>query len=380
MKICQVCSVDFTLRHFIWPLMRRLREEGHDVTGVCAHGPLIEDIAADGFRIHDVPIRRTANLFRNWPAYTELVRLFREERFDMVHVHTPVAGVLGRAAAARAKVPRIVYTAHGFFFHEHMPPMRRAAHVGLEWMMGRTTHTLFTQSAEDASTARRLGLCRTGDVLAIGNGSDPAVFLPDEDNATRTRIRASLGTPMTRPVIIMVGRRVAEKGYPELIEAMRQVDAELWAVGQRLESDHASSVERLVDAAGNDPVLKNRVRFLGYRDDIPDLLRAGDIFTLPSHREGMPRSIIEAMLTGLPVVATDIRGSREEVVDETTGLLVPVRDSDALARALNQLVQNKEQRERMGQAALMRARELYDERLVLHRQIDHLALRQQSAS
>ena len=123
-----------------------------------------------------------------------------------------------------------------------------------------------------------------------------------------------------------------------------------------------------------DPDLRGRIRFLGYRADMPELMRAADIFTLPSHREGMPRSVIEAMLTGLPVVATDIRGTREEVVDGETGLLVPVRDSASLAAALSELVRDRERRASMGQNGRARARELFDERLVLERQIAHLGL------
>jgi glycosyltransferase involved in cell wall biosynthesis len=378
MKICQLCTVDFTLYHFLLPLMHRLRDEGHDVAGACATGPLAQVVADSGFTVHDIPLHRSANPLQNRRAYTALCDLFREETYDMVHVHTPVAGFVGRAAAARTRVPHVVYTAHGFFFHEHMPPVRRATYISLEWLAGRVTHTLFTQSEEDAATAQRLGLCRTGDVKAIGNGSDPAVFRPaadEDDRQVRVKLRTALGTPEARIVIVMIGRLVAEKGYVELCEAMRGVDAELWVVGERLESDHADGVESLIDAVAQDPDQADRIRFLGYRNDVPDLLRAADIFTLPSHREGMPRSVIEAMLTGLPVVATDIRGVREEVVHGTTGLLVPVRDSAALTTALNQLVADSHERIRMGTEGLTRARALYDEDHVLDRQIDHLALR-----
>ena len=105
-----------------------------------------------------------------------------------------------------------------------------------------------------------------------------------------------------------------------------------------------------------------------------DLLRAADVFTLPSHREGMPRSIIEAMLSGLPVVATDIRGSREEVVDGECGLLVPVGDARGLAASLSRLAADAALRARFGAAALTRARDLFDESKVIARQIAHLNL------
>ena len=374
-KICQLCAVDFTLYHLLQPLMRALREEGHEVVGVCADGELVRHVRDDGFRVETIPLVRSANPARNWRGWWALRDLFRREAFDMVHVHTPAAALVGRLAAASVSVPRVVYTAHGFYFHEYMPFPRRHAYIAAEWIGGRFTHTLMTQSEEDAQTARRLGLCRTGDVRAIGNGSDPAVFHPAADGTARAATRAVLGTPDDRVVILMAGRLVAEKGYNELVAAMRDVDAELWAVGGRLASDHASGIEDTMRAIKADPKFDARVRFLGYRDDMADLMRAADIFTLPSHREGMPRSIIEAMLTGLPIVATDVRGSREEVVDGETGLLVPVRDAVALARALSRLVGDTCMRKAMGAAGLERARTLYDERLVIARQLDHLGLR-----
>jgi glycosyltransferase involved in cell wall biosynthesis len=376
MKICQLCAVDFTLYHFLLPLMRAQRDAGHEVVGVCTRGALAAKVEAEGFRVIDAPIKRSSNPLALWRAYRGLRRLFEAERFDMVHAHTPVAALAGRPAAKRAGAARVVYTAHGFYFHEHMPWPKRWLHVALEWWGGRFTDVLFTQAAEDADTARALGLCRGGVVAAIGNGSDPARFrpaAPGED--TRARLRSAIGTRADTPVFVMIGRLVAEKGYPELFRAMKVApDAELWVVGERLASDHAQSIERDIAAVEADPDLSRRIRFLGYRADVPALLRAADAFVLPSHREGMPRSIVEAMLTGLPVIATDIRGSREEVLDSETGLLVPVRDPAALGAAIAKLAGDSDLRARLGDAGLRRARALYDERLVVERQMRLLGL------
>jgi glycosyltransferase involved in cell wall biosynthesis len=376
MKICQLCAVDFTLYHFLLPLMRAQRDSGHEVVGVCARGKLAPLVEAEGFRVIDAPIKRSSNPLALRRAYRALRGIFEAERFDMVHVHTPVAALAGRPAAKRAGVARVVYTAHGFYFHEHMPWPRRAMHTMLEWWGGRFTDVLFTQAAEDADTARALDLCKGGIVAAIGNGSDPARFrpaAPDED--TRALLRAAIGAAHDAPVFVMIGRLVAEKGYPELFRAMKATPtAELWVVGERLASDHAQSIERDIAGVEADPDLARRIRFLGYRADVPELLRAADAFVLPSHREGMPRSIVEAMLTGLPVIATDIRGSREEVLDGETGLLVPVRDEKALGAAIAKLADGAELRTRLGQAGLRRARALYDERLVVARQMRVLGL------
>lgn len=374
MKICQLCTVDFTLYHFLLPLMKEMRAAGHDVVGVCADGALLAPVRDAGFRVETSPLARSFNPVRAVKSVVGLYKLLRRERFDLVHVHTPAAAFVGRFAARLAGVPCIVYTAHGFYFHENMAWPKRWLIIALEWLAGRFTDTLFTQSEEDAATAQRLGLCRTGDVLAIGNGSDPARFHPAEGQAARQRLRADLGADDAKPVIVMIGRLVAEKGHPELIEAMRPLAAHLWIVGERLASDHARAIGDTLNAIENDPWLGRKIKLLGYRDDVPDLLRAGDIFVLPSHREGMPRSIIEAMLTGLPVVATNIRGSRELVVDGETGIIVPVDAVRDLSAALQKLVADRALRSRLGAAGLIRARDRYDEAKVLRRQLDHLGL------
>jgi glycosyltransferase involved in cell wall biosynthesis len=373
MKIAQLCAVDFTLYHFILPLMRALRDAGHDVMGIASDGPFMEKIRAEGFRVEPVYIERSFNLLRHSGSAKRLKALFKRERFDIVHVHTPVAALIGRWAAWRAGVPRIVYTAHGFYFHERMAWPKRAAFAALEWLGGRTTDVLFTQAEEDAAAARRLGLAK-GPIMAIGNGVDPARFHPAQDDAERRKLRAALGANDAEVVILMVGRLVAEKGYVELIEAMRGVEAKLWVVGERLDSDHAGPVEHAVEEAERDPVLKRRVRFLGYRGDVPALMRAADIYTLPSHREGMPRSVIEAMMTGLPVVGTNIRGTREEIVEGETGTLVPVGDARALRAALSRLAGDAALRATWGAKGRERAMALYREDLVIARQLKALAL------
>jgi glycosyltransferase involved in cell wall biosynthesis len=375
MKICQLCAVDFTLYHFLLPLMRAQRAAGHEVVGVCAPGALADAVRAEGFRVETLPFARRLDPRAHMRAYRAASALFAREGFDLVHVHTPIAALIGRLAAARRGVKRIVYTAHGFYFHERMALPARAAFAGLEWLGGRFTDVLFTQAEEDAATARRLGLCRRGGLIAaIGNGSDPGRFFPAAGPEARAAARGRLGLASARPAIGCVARLVAETGYPELFAAMRDVDADLWVVGERLASDHAGSIAADIAAVEADPGRAGRIRFLGYRADVPELLRAADIFVLPSHREGMPRSIIEAMLSGLPVVATDIRGSREEVVPGETGELVPVAAPDALAVALRTLAEDPRLRARMAAAGLARARALYDEKFIISRQLSLLGL------
>jgi glycosyltransferase involved in cell wall biosynthesis len=171
--------------------------------------------------------------------------------------------------------------------------------------------------------------------------------------------------------IVAVSRLVRDKGYPELAAAMREVpDAELWVVGGRLESDRGDDMMELLEEAG----LGDRLRLLGYRHDVEAVLAAADIFTLPSYHEALPMSVIEAMLCGIPVVASDIDGPKEQVVHGVTGLLVPVREAAPLATALATLAEDADLRARMGAAGRARALERYDEAKVAARTLDLLGL------
>ena len=364
MKVVEVANVDFSMRHFILPLMRGIRARGHEVVGVAAEGPLLADVRAEGFRVEPAPFVRRVSPLAQLRAFRALVALLRRERPDLVHGHMPISGFLARLAARAAGVPRVAYTCHGFLFNQPAPWPRRLASLLMEWIAGRVTDVFLTVSEEEAADARRLRIARHA--IPIGNGRDPALFHPDP--AARARVRAELSVPAERVVIVAVSRLVRHKGYPELAAAMAQVHgAELWVVGDRLASDRGEELGALLDAAPS-------VRRLGYRTDVAQILAAADVFVLPSHFEGLPMSVIEAMLTGLPVVATNIRGPREQVAHGITGLLVPPATVVPLADALNRLVSEPATRAAMGEAGRLRAMERYDEAAVIARTMDLLGL------
>src|SRR6185312_7913900 len=177
------------------------------------------------------------------------------------------------------------------------------------------------------------------------------------DPAARAQVRAALGVPEDRVAVAVVSRLVRHKGHAELAAAMRDVPgAELWVVGNRLATDRGEDVTTTLAEAG----LGERLRLLGYREDVAAVLAAADVFVLPSYFEGLPMSVIEAMLCGLPVVASDIPGPREQVVNEVTGLLVPPRDVAPLAAALRRLANDRVLRAAMGAAGRARAVALFD--------------------
>nr|WP_228120693.1 MULTISPECIES: glycosyltransferase family 4 protein [Gluconobacter] len=359
-KILEITNVDFALRQFLLPLMRELRDAGHDVQGACAEGSHLEPVRAEGFTVHGVPMARSFSPMAQYRAFVALVRLIRREKPDLVHGHMPISGILARFAARLCGVRVVAYTCHGFLFNQPGSWRRRMLSLILEWAAGRITDLYMTVSREEARDARRLHLNRNP--IAIGNGRDPRRYHPDPE--TRARLRRELGVPEDRPVVIVVSRLVRHKGHPELLRAMEDVpEAELWVVGERLPSDHGADLTAAFECARDR--LGPRLRMLGYREDVPELLRAADVFALPSHFEGLPMSVIEAMLTGLPVVATDVRGPREQVLDGKTGFLVPPGLSMPLAKALRTLTQDAALRQKMGAAGRQVALEAYDERHIL---------------
>lgn len=372
-KILQCCAVDFTVAHFLLPLMRAQREWGFDVHFACAPGPFTSALEAEGFGFHPIDVRRNFDLIAHVRAYRQLLHLASREGFIAVHVHTPVAAMLGRPAARRSGVPVVLYTAHGFYFHEGMASWNRSAHIRLERWAQRYADFLLTQSAEDAASAVEQGIASPERVQVISNGVNLERFCPAKaESPVASEVRREWEMAGAAPLVLMLGRCVREKGYSDLLEAWKRVhadspEARLLCVAPELESDREGYAAEARALAAR-PGLEGSVLFTGFRDDIPRLMRAADLFVLPSWREGMPRSILEAMASGLPVVATRIRGSREEVTDGKTGLLVPPHDPRALAEALIQLLRDPSRRREMGRDARIRAEEEFDEAQVLELQ------------
>ena len=274
-----------------------------------------------------------------------------------------------------AGIRRIVYTAHGFYFHEDMRGPVRGVMRSIERFGASLSDLIFVQSGEDLEEAVESRIAPAEKLVHIGNGVDPSLFGREAGAGTAATLREELGIKGS-PVIGFTGRIVREKGAVEFVKAAGIVSREIPGAffimtGAPLESDRdgcLAEIEALIESEG----LTGRLVMTGYRTDVPAILSLLDLFAMPSYREGMPRSLLEAMASGLPVVATDIRGCREEVIDGETGLLVPPRDHYALGEAILKILSDGDMSERMGRVGRQRVLDHFDERSVTRLQVDRL--------
>ena len=366
-RVAHVTTIDLTLRSLLLGQMRRLRDEGFEVTGISAAGPWVAELEAEGFRHIPWP-----SATRSWDpsadarAARELVSILRGERFDLVHTHNPKPGIIGRVAARAVGVPCVVNTVHGLYATPEDRPARRVPVLAAEAFASRFSDLELYQSEEDLAWAMRARVVRARKAVLLGNGTDVVAFAPGRlSPERRAGLRAELGIAPDAIVVGAVGRLVAEKGYRELFAAATDVRraeprARFLVVGGSDPEKADAVTEDEIRAAADAGVI-----FAGWRADVADLMAAMDVFVLPSWREGVPRSAIEAAATGLPLVVTDIRGCREVVRDGIEGILVPVRDPERLASAIGRLVEDPALRARMGAAARERAVERFDERRVM---------------
>jgi glycosyltransferase involved in cell wall biosynthesis len=318
-------------------------------------GRLLDEAAASGIEVLVEPVLREVIAPRSdLLAIGLLESLFRERDFGVVHTHCAKAGVVGRMAARRAGMPSIVHTFHGFPFHEFQSAARRRAYVSIERRLGRITDVaLCVGSAVAAEAVRREIIApervRTIGVCVDGPGrlrAGMSAGLPE----ARRRAREALGLPGGATVVGTVGRLTYQKAPGDFLTAMTELGRRgvvgVWIGGGELAEHVARQAARLPAGA--------RVVLAGERTDVLDVLPAFDVFAMSSRYEGLPTAIVEAMICGVPVVATAVNAVPDLVVPGVTGMLVPPGRPARLAAAIAHLLDSPGTAARM--AATARAR------------------------
>jgi len=354
------CTIGGTRRH-LRDLAQGLRAKGVEVDlAVAAEREPgfradLAELARAGCGVHELPMRRAISPRLDARHFGELTRLLRELRPDVVHTHSSKAGVLGRLASLRAGVGARVHTPHtfAFLFREMFGPAKRILFRSIERGLAARTDALIAVSPGEAKSFATSGVVPASKVRVVPNGIDPTPF-----EGAQSADLESFGLDAARPCAVVVGLLNAAKGHDLALRALAEGGApeelQLLVVG---DGEDRPELEALVARLG----LGERVRFAGFRDDVPALLAAGDCLLLPSRWEGMPYVVLEAMAAGRPVVATPVDGARDLVVDGGTGILAEAIDAGGIGAALARLFALEHgEREALGAAGRERVRADYD--------------------
>lgn len=346
-KVLFVATVYTHLAAFHIPFIKLLQSWGYEVHAAAspAEGRK-EEVERAGVICWDIPFARSATSPQNLRAYWKLRSLLKENHYALIHVHTPAAAWLGRLAAKHTGQGPVLYTVHGFHFYRGAPWHYWLFYYPAERLAARWTDGLIVINSEDYEQAQTMGFKPKQNLFLVhGVGVELERFAPAEE---RSSIRKELGLDDQDIVVACVAEFTPTKNHAFLLTAWRRVAGEeprahLLLIG---DGQLKKTIERKIGVKRTP-----HVHFLGFRKDVPKVLQATDIFTLPSRREGLPRSVMEAMAAGKPVVATDVRGNRDLVDHGVTGLLVKLGDVEGLAGALLKLIRDPSLREKMGEAS-----------------------------
>jgi glycosyltransferase involved in cell wall biosynthesis len=364
-KILLFANTEWYLYNFRLPLVRALRAAGADIVLVSPDGPYGAMLRAEGFRWIPLPMtRRSLNPFREALLLVRLATLYRRERPVIAHHFTIKCVVYGSLVARLTGVQRRVNAVAGMgYVYMSKDLLARVLRLPLLQLMrlalGGNKARLIVQNSDDYSTFASGRMVGDSNIRLIrGSGVNTGRFSP------RPTARSA-----AQPVRILFASRVLwDKGVKEFVEAAgilkaRGIAARFLLAGEPDPGNPATVPPEVIDQWKSSGL----VEVLGHVEKMELLLNDVDVAVLPSYREGAPRSLIEAAACGLPIVTTDVPGCREVVEHGITGLLVPCRDSEQLANAIQQLVESPEARREMGAAGRRKVLEEYDERIVLEK-------------
>ncbi len=370
MRILQVCRADFYLNKFLVPLILALQDDGFEVECVCSGQQVHNSLRKRGITVHEFNFPQRPSPLAFGRSILRFQSFLRNRRFDCVNSHNRDASIVARVAAWRESIPVNLYTAHGFYFHDDQGYLTRNLTIALEAALARITDFTMSQSAEDTRFMCQKGLIAREKILTIGNGIPTQRFRARTD---RRQLEERLGLPPNRFRVASTGRLVKGKGFTDLIRAFAiasrdKPDFELLLIGGNVEmgtSPYAESIRQMIHDLG----LDDSVRVTGLVDNVEEYLSASDLFALASYREGMPRALLEAMSTGLPVIGTAIRGCREIIIEGYNGFIFSPHDYRRLSELLGKVYEMGDDLKELGARGRQRAVEYFDEVQYVERQV-----------
>ena len=354
MKICYILTrsdaiggVQIHVRNFS-KMMNEKMHDAHIIVG--GNGTYIQHLLDEGHNVHSIKfLKKNINPIFDLLAFFELIICLRRIRPEIVSTHSSKAGVLGRLASRLLGIP-IVFTAHGWAFTEGIGRIKQSFYSKIETVMSIMTYKIITVSNYDLNLALEKKITEKNKILSIHNG------MPEISERFVSKISSN------RIKICMVARFDTQKDHMTLLTSLAEIKDLSWNIDFLGDGPLLSSVKKYAQ----DLDIEDRVNFLGHVSDVSIFLSEAQIFTLISNWEGLPRSIIEAMRSGLPIVATDVAGVKEMVEDNVNGYLIPRKDSKILSKRLESLIADEELRKRMAKESIKK----YQEGFTLDRTFD----------
>lgn len=373
-----VTTVPLDVRAFLAPYVHHFKGQGWQVDLLTRPDPANAEDVKIFDQVWDVQWSRNPLDLGNFRETPRRIRQIVEtEKYDLVHVHTPVAALITRYALRelrRQGQTKVIYTAHGFHFHADGSKLKNLIFLNLEKLGGRWTDYLVVINREDEQNALKHKIVPPDRLIYMpGIGLDRTYYSAQAlSEDAIARVRTELGLKADERMMLMIAEFNPGKRHADTLRAFARLnrpDVHLTFAGK---GPLVEPMRQLAAELG----VGDRVHFLGFRHDIPALIRASVATLLPSEREGLPRSIMESLNLEVPVIGTDIRGVRD-LLENSGGILVKVGDEAAIAAAMARLLDNPEEARRMGQMG-QRHMEKYDLRnvIALHEQLYAQALGQ----
>ena len=348
-KLLVIAAIPNTLRAFLLPFAEHFRARGWRVDAM-AKGVSTDPECVQAFdRVWDVDLCRSPLDPRNLLiAPSQIQDIVVREKYDIVHVHMAVAGFVTRYAlrnAIKQGSPKVIYTAHGFNFYRGGPPLHNAIFLTLEKLAGQWTDYLVVMNSEDDSAAKRHHILPPERVRYMpGIGVDISHYGRDGvTDAEVWRVRQEMGLTADTPLFLSIAEFTPRKRHGDMLKAFARVAKPKACLAFAGEGPLMAQMQQLASQLG----IQDRVKFLGFRRDIPTLIQAACATILVSEHEGLPRSILESLSMGVPAIGTDIRGIRDLLLSGC-GLLVKLGDPAGQAKAMDWILDHPQETQVMG--------------------------------
>lgn len=367
-KVLHISNTDFFINKLMLNKLIGLKDSGYIVHAMAPSGKHVEKIQKH-VKFHHLTLNREISLIDDIKSTMALIKILKEEEYHIVHTHSSKAGIVGRIAAKLTKTPIIIHTAHGLPFYDGQNKIKYNIYKHIEKIAGKISDAILSQNKQDLDKILEYKIGKKDNTHYEGNGVNIERLDRKYSKTDKEALIQELSLE-NKTVIGFYARLEPVKGHLFFLDAFKDVVEKhpdaicLFAGGNfGLETSYQQQVMDKIQQLN----LQNNVKVLGFRDDIHSILAITDILVLPSKKEGIPRIVMEAMTYQIPVIGTDVLGTREVVKDQYNGYLVPYGDTQTLSTKLSNLLQNKDLRAQYGKNGRQFIEQHHNEHQVVQR-------------